>query len=158
MQILQLRGEDIDGDEFSCTGPQLAKVLDELTEMPELTACAWFAAAVDAIEPGQLEPFGADQWTEILNIKTVIEQVRATRQFLDGVFVAIENSDWPEKTAEAITAYTPMTRSAANSKIELRAYDTTFVEIYSDHPELIERLRPHFGGELTGSPSPNVEL
>lgn len=158
MHILQLRGEDIDGDEFSCTGPQLAKVLDELTKMPELAACAWFAAAVDAIEQVQLEPYGADQWKAILNINKMIEQVRAARQLLDGVFVAIEDSDWPEKTAEAITAYAPMTRLAANSKIELRACDTTFVEIYSDHPKLIERLRTRFGGELTGSPSPDAEL
>jgi hypothetical protein len=142
-----LQGSDIDGDEYVCTGPQIASVLDALARTPELSRCTWYAAAIDANDPA-LETYVTDYWKAVANIGDLVERVRATRQLLDGVFIAIEGSNWPERTAEPITAYTPMARLAANSVVELRAFDTTYVEIYSDHPEPIDRLRQRFGGEL----------
>ncbi len=54
MPVLQLRGEDIGGDRVTCTGPQIASVLEMLAASPELRGCCWYAGGLDAVSRPEL--------------------------------------------------------------------------------------------------------
>jgi endonuclease YncB( thermonuclease family) len=146
--IIRLRGEDIDGDRFSCTGEQVASVLEELIGMPELAESTWYAASLDAFDTA-ITPCQTDDFAKIENLENVIEHVRAIGQLLDGVFIAIQGVDAPERNTPApISATRPMANFAKNSTVEVRAYDTSWVAIYTDHSEILDKLRSVFCGEL----------
>ena len=74
--------------------------------------------------------------------------MRAAKQLLDGVVIAVPSAEAPDALPQIITADGPRAKVARNSVVEVRAFDTTWVEVYTEVPELVTSLQNRFGGKL----------
>jgi hypothetical protein len=146
MNVLQFRGEDLDGNRTCCTGRQVAMVLDALLASPELRSSVWYAGALETYPAfGLYEGAELEQITDIIGL---IETIRAAPQLLDGVFIAINSGETPDAAWPTITADGPMEKAARNSMVELHAFDTSWIEVYTELSDLAASLRQRFGGRL----------
>ncbi len=150
MKVLHLRGEDLNGSHICCTGPQIAMVLQALLTAPELRNCRWYAGAIETYptfgmyESGQLEV--------VEDLTSLIERVTLAGQLFDGIIVAIPPAEAPDLRSQMITADGSMDKAVRNSLVEVHAFDTSWVEVYTEMPELIESIQGQLGGKLVDAP------
>ena len=97
MNLLQLSGEDLDGKPISCTGQQMARILEAIVAMPELRNCTWYAAALDAYP--RLLNYGSSTFEEVTSLPGLTNTIRATGQFLGGILAAVPSAEYPEVVA-----------------------------------------------------------
>ncbi|RJF94866.1 hypothetical protein D3874_03370 [Oleomonas cavernae] len=142
--LLQLGGDQIDGSGFSCTGTQIAAVLDVLLTLPEAAAWTWYAAAIDVFGP-PLEPWHTPRFHVVEAIADLVERIRSVNQLLGGVVIAMpDGSALPEMgdvTADGVSE-----KLVGGSVLELHAFDTTWIEVYADRADLLERLAQQYAG------------
>jgi hypothetical protein len=149
VNLLQLSGEDPDGKPISCTGQQIARILEAIIAMPDLRDCTWYAAALDAY-PRFLN-YGSSTLEEVTCLSGLTNTIRATGQFLDGILAAVPSAESPEVVARYITADGPMNKVIQNSSVEIHAHDTTWIEVYTDMPQVLQDLQNRFGGRIVES-------
>jgi hypothetical protein len=142
-----LNGKDIDGSSVSCTGVQIASVLDLLGSTDVLRSATWYAGRLDVIGAPQFLDHFDDHLSVVPSLSDLIASVRLKPQLMDGIFVA---SDVAYASSLSGTKLTPPSRPIGrlleSSMVEVVAFDTTWIEIYSDHGEIIELLRSQYGG------------
>ncbi|WP_044558651.1 hypothetical protein [Azospirillum sp. B4] len=147
MLVLQIRGNDIDDDRVTCTGAQVATVLDFIAAVPALAGGDWYAGAVDGLgarltEYEVLEPIPVPALADLLH------RIRNIPQLLDGVFALVPRHEIPRLTGDCFSADGPMEPLIHNALVEIKAFDTSFVEVYTDQPSLITVVQQRFGGEV----------
>jgi hypothetical protein len=143
MQSHHLVGRDIDGDDITCSGRQIALVLELLLSLRGLSDCVWYAGSIDCFG-NSIEPFHQHRLKIVTNPTQLVEAIRAKTQLLDGVFVAIRGLDPPQMLTSMVTAYSSTDRIAANSILEVRAFDSQSVEVYTDNPLITARVQARF--------------
>jgi hypothetical protein len=151
--VLQLGHTDFN-DTAACLGPQVASVLDALIALPELSGVAWYAASVDAIAPPVVREALANYETDecpISDVQNFVSLVHHTGQLLDGVFFSVPMGQEPIVAVKLLTADGQIKKLVANSLVQVCAFDTTWIEIGSDIPILIERMQGRFGGKMLQS-------
>jgi hypothetical protein len=149
MAVLQLSGKDIDGDAVCCTGQQLANVLDWLVTDSGVKGCSWYAGAIEC-HPG----FGDFEGPVPERVATPVElitRLRTVGQLLDGIFVVTPHGEAPIVRATRLTADGPMEQLVGNAVVELHAFDTSWIEVYSSSPTVLAGLQDFFGGTLRGT-------
>lgn len=149
MLTLHLAGQDIDGDDISCSGRQIAEVLELLLGLKSLADCVWYAGSIDCFG-ASIEPFRDRVLKIVANPWRLSAILRTKTQLRDGVFVAVPRADPPRMLAGAVTAYGSEDRIVSNSRLEMRAFDTTSLEIYTDDPRIADQLRGRFRSEQPG--------
>jgi len=142
--LLQLGGDQIDGSEFSCTGTQIAAVLDVLLALPEAADWTWYAAAIDVFGP-PLEPWHTPRFHVVDAIADLVEGIRSMNQLLDGVVIAMSDSSALSEMGD-VTADGVPEKLVDGSVLELHAFDTTCIEVYADRADLLERLAHRYNG------------
>ena len=145
MPILQLSAKDIDGDRTPCTGAQVAAILDLLSKQPEIEAHHWYAGAL-GIFGSPLVPQYAREPMRIGHFDTFVEQIGLVVQLDDGIIFAMKDEGEPILRHAVFTADGPMHRAVENSFIEMHAFDTSWIELYSDDLVLMRRLANQFPG------------
>lgn len=120
-------------------------MLDALTSMPEMKSCIWYAGAIDVIGK-RFAPYEKRTLERVDDIAHLLGMIRSATQLLDGVFVAFNNES-PGLLEGEITADGPMLPVTKGATVEVHAFDTTWIEIYSSDPLLFERLKQRFPGE-----------
>ena len=145
MPILQLSGTDIDGDRIVCTGSQIASVLSLLSEEAALAGCDWYAGAIDNFGPG-IAPYQEHEPFRVPDFGQFVETIRSAPQLLDGIFVAMRVGEKPVLLHPIFTADGPMENAVGNCIIELHAFDTSWVELYSADTGLMRRMADRFPG------------
>jgi hypothetical protein len=138
----QLTGAQVNGDDVPCTGPQIAIVLRALMDQPELIECDWYAAALDPFE--LLSDYSAATLHHVQDMDDLIGRVGAVGQLSDGVFVAVPRSCVPACGDAHMSADGPAERLVANSIVELHAFDTSWIEVYSPEQTLLAALGAQF--------------
>ena len=146
MQVLCLRPESFGADKYACTGPQIASVLALLVSMSETENCAWYSGAINA-NGTRFAPFDERSLLMVDDIAGLIETIRSTTQLLDGIFVAARGPTLGP-VAGVVTADGPMEPVAETSTVEVHAFDTTWIEIFSNDPSLLAKMQQRFPGEL----------
>jgi len=127
-------------DEVICLGSQLISIVTSIKN--DLLPHIWYGADVDAIGKGarkynniQLSLIGSD--LQFINYCSEIDQ------FIWGDFLCIDSNFTSQsfQDIELETEDEPFRPINANGVlIEIRAFDTTYFEIYSDNKELITKI------------------
>ena len=132
----------IKGKEFSCLGSQLGKILEIINEENE--NYIWYGADV---EINGRRPFklGLEGWTpkKIGNIKDLVKLCKAVDQFLSGLFFALpldQGKTWVREFSTEDEAF----RDMEEAIFEIRAFDTTYFEVYSNILGLMKKLSQYF--------------
>lgn len=147
MSTIQLSGSDINGDQTSCTIEQLIIVFEALATYSDKQDLVWHGADMTPAF-GDLNPYGTAVPVRIGDVRSVIELLRALSfpQLDFGVFIGRVPTAQLEIPAEKVSAEGPPRKRSTNSQIEVVAFDDTFIEITTDHQDILRNLRDRFAG------------
>ncbi|MCB1067104.1 MAG: hypothetical protein KDK56_02855 [Simkania sp.] len=129
-------------DQVVCLGAQLKSIIKNLSELIE--PHVWFGADVDAISP-MPKKLGVDsfQLRKIGDNHFLLNLCENIDQFLSGVFIAVKEKDKNFKYSELRVGTEDEQFRSLNLDgvlIEIRAFDTSYFEIYSDNLILMKKL------------------
>lgn len=144
---INVGGTVIDGDTISCTGNQLAIVLESL--MDYVADCKWFV--VDVFVPGiyVIHPYTSSN----LNVQrplllgdtsNLIEFAKSVPQFEKGIFLCIAKKDIENLRWNTNVFDTENPDFIEPAELIIRAFDTTYFEIISKRKEVIKILTKKF--------------
>lgn len=140
--LIRLTNKAFSHDQVVCTGSQLKSIVKNLSEL--IGSHVWFGADVDAISPIP-QKLGIDSFElrKIGDIYLLINLCENIDQFLSGVFIAVK-----EKNRNSICSrlrigteddqFRPLNLNGI--LIEIRAFDTSYFELYSDNFDLMKEL------------------
>jgi hypothetical protein len=134
---------EINGERVSCTGRQLSIILNALGALGD--NYAWFAADVSANE--KLPPALSLQDTALFRVGDIREFKEAcgqVEQYLTGVFLAVPSAGENTLWRCAFNTEDPPFRDLGKAVLEIRAFDTTYFEVYAVERSLLEPLASRF--------------
>lgn len=140
--LLMLTGEYFPSDSLICTGKQMEQIVNWLVE--KIPGCSWYVADVDAYSPVptnrgintyELQKLGGTD--ELITLCTEIEQ------FLRGVFIAA-NSELRSTVAAGTEDERFRDLDMEDVAVEIRSFDTTYFEVYTESKELFDFLKRRF--------------
>lgn len=127
---------------FNCLGEQLLQILNLV--QPFVNLCTWYG--VDVEINGDF-PFKWDLqgWIpkRIGNIDNLMSLAKKTDQFLCGVFFAVPNDLGAIWNREFSTEDPPF-RDMEEAILEIRAFDTSYFEVYSNDINVMKLLSNKF--------------
>lgn len=143
---LLIPSESFPKDQCICLGSQLILIINVLKKI--LPAHIWYGADVQAMGKGvvdlnisgsQLKPIGSDEQfiSYCLNIS----------QFIWGVFLCISKDFLSSNISnvELETEDEPFRSISCNGVlIEVRMFDTSYIEIYSEYENIIKKISDNF--------------
>lgn len=142
-------------DKVVCLGTQLISIVNSIKIF--LPRHIWYGADVDAVGKGakkhninniQLNLIGADL--------QFVEYCSEIEQFIWGVFLCI-NSNFSSQNIQGVELETedePFRSITCDGVlIEIRAFDTSYFEIYSEDVALMEKLSKIYNVEIEGTDS-----
>ena len=148
-QIL-LKKENFYPDEVICLGSQLITIVDYLKNI--LTSHFWYAADINSLNelPKKL---GIDSFflRKIGDDSSILQICSEINQFLSGIFLAIDVKyanqmiDMVEVGTED-DQFRPLAIDGV--LIEIRAFDTSFFELYSENENIMEKLAKKFSVKI----------
>lgn len=116
-------------DEFVCSGPQLISVVESVKG--RLPSHIWYGADIETVGKGasyyNLERIGSDS--------ELIEYCSKVDQFFSGVFLYIDSRFESQNFQEIVLETEDPPYRPINCKgvlLEIRAFDTSYFEIYSE--------------------------
>ena len=129
-------------DQVVCLGYQLKSIIESLGKL--LEPHVWFCADVDAISPIPKKlSIDSFQLKKIGNNSYLIELCENIDQFLSGVFIAVKESNQNIKLMDlCIGTEDDQFRflDLNGVLIEIRAFDTSYFELYSEDAGLMRKL------------------
>ncbi len=136
----------ISSKETACTGAELLLILNIIH--PFIESYVWYAADVEII--GE-KPFklGLEEKTprRIGTINNLHKLAQKTDQFLSGVFFALQY-DVGEIWNREFSTEDESFRDLEEANLEIRAFDTTYFEIYSNDSKIMSELSKYFHAEV----------
>lgn len=138
--VIKLTGMQVNNKLVCCTGSQLVIILDVIEE--KLGKCNWYVADISATHLLSYDMPGQSKWPSLVgnteDLKIISAQVI---QFFSGIFLAMPiNSNMPRWSDYLDTEDIP-TNDLGDAVLEIRAFDTSYFEIYSSHSEVLDLLR-----------------
>lgn len=128
----------------NCLGKQLVSILEVLNPLFKPT---WYVADVEINGPMHFK-FGLEGWIpkRLGNTLEVIKLAQGVDQFLSGVFFALPMDVGPTWNREFATE-DDLFRDLEEAILEIRAFDTSYFEIYTSDLQIIETLQKYFPNE-----------
>ena len=140
-------GPEVFKSSVCCTGEQLTRIL--VAVAPVVGDLTWYCADIETDD-------GAGGWPAersphlvvVGSCAQAIRKIERTSQFLSGVFVGapastdLSNTEW-------WTDDDPF-RTLQGASVEIRAFDTSYFEVYTLNGALLETVANSVGGELVG--------
>lgn len=140
--LIRLDKKAFSHDQVVCLGSQLKSIAKNLSELIE--PHVWFGADVDAISPMPKKLGVASfQLRKIGDSHSLINLCENIDQFLSGVFIAVKEKNQNFKRSELRVGTEDEQFRSLNLDgilIEIRAFDTSYFEVYSDNRILMEKL------------------
>ncbi|WP_158021830.1 hypothetical protein [Candidatus Protochlamydia naegleriophila] len=134
-----------------CLGIQLVEIVEFLETF--LPSIVWYGSDISIISNTN-NLFVDDKFSDYIPIKIgssyeLKKQSSKVFQFLSGVFIASKNEIFWPKTAQIYTENLTFRPLEINDIVlEIRAFDTTYFEIYSDNIELINIISKNYKSEI----------
>jgi hypothetical protein len=148
LYALRVAGKLIDRESISCTGKQLKELLIHVE--PWVCGCVWYIMDITTNNSVDI-PASGDGKQERFSTETLSAFCSRVDQFLSGIFLAVPSGlPQPHLKLDAITEDEPSI-DIGDALIEIRAFDTSYFEIYTPLPELAEKIHRLFGVEVERS-------
>lgn len=144
--LIRISETEFPCDEVVCLGTQLKAIIENLREL--LEPHAWFCANVDAFS-SMPKKLGIDsfQAKKIGEDSDVIALCESINQFLSGVFIAIKKEAYDQNISDLKIKTEDKEFRDLNLNgvlIEIRTFDTSYFELYSEDEELIKALSSRY--------------
>ncbi|MBS0625364.1 MAG: hypothetical protein JSS32_04870 [Verrucomicrobia bacterium] len=140
--LIRLDRKVFSQDQVVCLGSQLKSIINSLEKLIE--PHVWFIADVDAISPiPEKLSINSPKLKKIGNDRSIINVCEHIDQFLSGIFIAIKRENQDFKCSELSVRTEDEQFRSLNLEgilIEIRAFDTSYFEVYSDNHNLMEVL------------------
>lgn len=139
---------EVDGkvfnDEFSCLGRQLAEILTVIHHFN--TSYTWFVFDVGGGSHQSIEEFfvGESKPAYFSSTEQLLTSVKEVVQFDSGVFIASDSKELTWSLEEVPHTEAEQTMQVEGSVIEIRAFDFSAFEIYTDNYSLYQVLKNRF--------------
>lgn len=136
-----------------CLGRQVIEIIDFLEDF--LPSLVWYGSDISITANTDTifldEKFTLYTPTKIGNSYDLKKESSKVVQFLSGVFIASEkNILWPKSLKIGTEdLFRPIEMNGII--LEIRAFDTSYFEIYSDDYELIKKIATHYKSEIESS-------
>jgi hypothetical protein len=145
--MIQLDGLQLTGEAFSCTGHQLALVVASLRSVA--SDCVWFVADLEA-QGYSLPPAWINAHTPIMFGATdeLAAFAEGVPQFLAGVFLAAPSARLPPVWSRSFWTDDEPFEELDGTILEIRAFDTSWIEVYADEEARLHGLAQRFGGAI----------
>ncbi len=141
--FLKISGQEINASILSCTGEQLALIVDCLRE--KLSEYDWYSADVSTMSLNkQWEIYKGESPKLIGNSTKLIKLSEITDQFTSGVFLAANKK---YRFVDFYNTYETEDKQFIDiefCELEIRAFDTSYFEIYSIERKFIDVLAEKF--------------
>jgi hypothetical protein len=150
--LIRLKKQHFDDkSQAVCLGPQLLQILNCIEQ--SLSLCFWYGADMDSTfftEDTDMLNFTDYLLKKIGDIAQLKKLVSQIDQFLSGVFIAISKDVLIVDNTIDLATLDPEFRSLdiEGVMIEIRAFDTSYLEIYSNHYELMKRIANQFHADI----------
>jgi hypothetical protein len=135
---------EVQGEEVSCLGSQLKEILELIKLYPSIKNAIWYASDVLAVT---IPPFimNFEEFTprKMGNTHDLIAICQHVDQFHAGVFLAF-NKDVGDYLDEEFGTEDESFRDIGDAIFEIRAFDTTNLEIYAKDYDLIHKIAEKF--------------
>jgi hypothetical protein len=140
----KLTGEQINGDFVSCTGSQLIRILEVIRSF--LKDSDWYIADISANNSLSYSfPFSnSDLPLRVGDIDDLIQFTTQVDQFFSGIFLCVPSSIPNPTWSRSFDTEDEPTEDLEDALIEIRAFDTTYFEIYTSNSSWIEILLNSF--------------
>jgi len=131
--------------EARCLGAHLVKLIKLI--QPRLPICNWYAADVSAYNL-PIE-FSSDHIPVLIgNTEVFVKTVGLVEQFLSGIFWAVPSSIKCPKFREDIETLSDPFLDLGSAVVEIRAFDTSYFEIYSADERVLQCLSELFADKI----------
>ena len=141
LYILRIDGGLIDRGSTSCTGKQMGELLAHID--PWVRNCDWYILDIKTNNSVDVVPSCGQ--AQRLSRKALGDVCARVDQFLSGIFLAVPSDlSQPRLHLEAETEDEPSS-DIGDALVELRAFDTSYFEIYTPSLGLAENLQNLFG-------------
>jgi len=142
---LKLIGSQINRDPFSCTGEQLGLVIQTLAHLA--TDWVWFVADIEA-EGSSVGHYQAGEPVLFGDSQKLINYVNSIHQFIWGIFLAVPKDSLPKTWVRFYETEDFPFREMDGAALEIRTFDTSYIEIYAQDSSLLDGLVQKFGGKI----------
>lgn len=154
--LIILDAEAFPSNEFLCLGTQLQSITEATQKLTK--PLSWLAADVHAVSPvPKILGINSFKLKKVGNTNSLISACQNIHQFLSGVFLGTENPLQENRHLISCCMDTedPQFRpcSIPGAVIEIRTFDTSYFEIYSENKILIESLSHTYGAKIVTKPS-----
>lgn len=143
---IKLSGKDIDNTNISCTGKQLILIIDELMKQGVWT---WYAADVQVVP-------AVNDWIEYKRLLPCLvggslkfkQLANKVEQFLSGVFLGVNERYHHKRFNLEFETEDKVFRDIDMASIEIRAFDTSYFEVYVVEEKDIKGLSKRFQSNI----------
>lgn len=144
LYLLRLTGQMLDKQPFSCTGKQLTVLLHAISTWVRASKWYIFDVSTNSRIPEFLKT--KEEFQEAVTLEELTSASMRVEQFLSGVFIAVPvNAGHPDWRPNFLTEDDPPNH-IGNAIVEIRAFDTSYFEVYSESFGLMSHLKATFGG------------
>ena len=139
----------LSNSEFSCLGWQLKDILDVVKDL--LPPHVWYGADIET--NGEF-PWGLGmnsfELKKIGDFSAIRKIAQETDQFQSGVFIAVKKEVNIEEGSINVDTMDPPfeSRDVDGVLIEIRAFDTSFFQVYSNDYNLMKKISDKYGVEI----------
>ena len=133
----------------NCRGQQLKEILELIEFYPTIKNAIWYASDLDSSPiPDCIINFTKFIPEKIGNTRNLITICQNVNQFLSGVFLAFSR-DVGDRLNEGFETEDKAFRDIGDAVLEIRAFDTTFFEIYTNDYDLVHKIAEKFLCEIS---------
>lgn len=143
--MLKVRGSQFFNEELSCLGSQFAEILTSIKDYTE--SHDWYVFDVLGTSSSPLHELFHENSQELCVLSTdkLMDKIKKVIQFESGVFMAVQKEkkiEWDFEHLPETEANEGIQHSLAD--IEIRTFDYSFFEIYSNNIEVKKTILNHF--------------
>lgn len=142
--LIRLKASAFKDSQAACLGKQLLQLLKFLEVV--IPPHYWYAADIDSnTYTNFFQAFNSFKLKKIGDISLFKKEIEEVDQFLSGVFLAFLK-ELPDFESIEVETEDPEFRSLEieNIVIEIRAFDTSYFELYTDDVEIANIISDHF--------------
>lgn len=131
----------VPNEDCSCTGTQALKLIEIFEKL--LPGCIWYAADIDTNNfVNKTKEFNKPVARKVGTTQDFKDTFSRVSQFFSGIFLLVPPTILsPKWGRELLYTEDPLTSDLGDSLVEIRAFDTSYFEIYTLREDIVRVLK-----------------